>query len=135
MLDLLDVPRSELVDLFLTGRECFLAAGCCRSLQSVVGTARQSMAGLSSAVLVFSMVSSTGTLPAGSLFPPFGFILPLSPCLLPTVLPLDGDHISIWLSRGGRKKGDGHTVTSAARVHATASINEQVLGRRLKMSL
>ena len=82
MLDLLDDPLSELVDLFLIGREGFLAGGCCKSLQSAVGTARQSMPQLSSAVLVFSIASSAGTFQAVSCFLPLVFPLPLSACLL-----------------------------------------------------
>ena len=83
MLDLLDDPLSELVDLFLAGREYFLAAGCCQSEQSVVGTARQSMAGVSSVVLIFSMASSTDTLSDVSRLLPIVFPLPLSPYVLP----------------------------------------------------
>ena len=81
MLDLLDEPLSELVDRFLAGRECFLAGG--QSLQSVVGTARQSMAGLQSGGLISSVAPSTATLSVVSRLLPVVFPLPLSPCLLP----------------------------------------------------
>ena len=83
MLDLLDDPRSELVDLFLTGRELFLAVFC-QSVQLVAGTVRQSMAVLLSSMSV-SLVSSlvlVDILLSVSHILPIVFTLPLSPFLL-----------------------------------------------------
>ena len=89
-----------------------------------MGTARQSMAGLSSVVLVSLIASSADTITADSCFLPLVFALPLCPYLL-SFLWMEITLVSGLAVEEGRRGMDT----------LTASVNEQVLGGRLKMSL
>ena len=50
-------------------------------------------------------------------------------------LPLDGDEGGVGPGVGGRKEGDGHTVTSPCRVNTSLGVDQEVLGGFLELSL
>ena len=50
-------------------------------------------------------------------------------------LPLDGDEGGVGPGVGGRQEGDGDTVTPPSRVHSSLSVDQEVLGGLLELSL